>query len=117
MEEPELTEQQKTALRKAIGDIVGDYTPWVLNSGNHATWRNNHGILRKRDRHAFQRVHHHRTVGQRTNPTTQLGCVQRCMVESSKPVQSHAIRHWPRRTIPNERPKAIAGMQNPLMLA
>lgn len=24
MEEPELTEQQKTALRKAIGDIVGD---------------------------------------------------------------------------------------------
>lgn len=30
MEEPELTEQQKTALRKAIGDIIGDYTPWVL---------------------------------------------------------------------------------------
>ncbi|MDU1287884.1 MAG: hypothetical protein E6965_01350 [Bifidobacterium bifidum] len=30
MEEPELTEQQKTALRKAIGDIVGDYAPWVL---------------------------------------------------------------------------------------
>lgn len=26
MEEPELTEQQKTALRKAIGD----YAPWVL---------------------------------------------------------------------------------------
>lgn len=23
MEEPELTEQQKTALRKAIGDIIG----------------------------------------------------------------------------------------------
>lgn len=39
------------------------------------------------------------------------------MVESSKPVQSHAIRHWPRKTMPNERPKAIAGMQNPLMLA
>lgn len=30
MEEPELTEQQKTALRKAIDDIIGDYTPWVL---------------------------------------------------------------------------------------
>nr|DAI86007.1 MAG TPA: hypothetical protein [Caudoviricetes sp.] len=26
-------------------------------------------------------------------------------------------RHWPRKTIPNGRPKAIAGMQNPLMLA
>lgn len=117
MEEPELTEQQKTALRKAIGDIVGDYTPWVLIVETTPLGGNSHGVLRKRDRHAFQRVHHYRIVGQRTSPTTQLGCVQRCMVEYLSRFNRTPQRHWPRKTIPNERPKAIAGMQNPLMLA
>lgn len=41
----ELTDEQRDKLRKAIGEIIGDFTPWILCVGHHADNRGFTSVL------------------------------------------------------------------------